>query len=181
MANYTITIEELIENGVELFDDFPIFNEAYRQILKDRIIEFYYLREIGSETVGAFKHRLNARLRLIMPYYNEMYKSTLFEFDPLLNYQIKEVFTRNIVNTGKSKALFSDTAQGRITLEDSQHISEITDGSTDDEGTEEFNRTMEGNIGVQTYSTLLTDFRKTFINVDKMIIDELNNLFMLVY
>lgn len=68
----------------KLFDfDYPIFDQAYKAPLENKIISHYYMREIGMETVGLFKHYLRTRMREIMPYYNELYKTTLLEFNPL--------------------------------------------------------------------------------------------------
>ena len=62
--------------------DFPIFDENYRQVLCSKILKHYYTREIAHETVGRWKLALNAKLNEIMPYYNQLYKSELLEFNP---------------------------------------------------------------------------------------------------
>ena len=78
-------VEEILEKSREkIFDfDFPIYDEAYRPILEKKILRHYYTREIGAETVGLWKLWLNTRLNEIMPYYNQLYESTLIRFDPL--------------------------------------------------------------------------------------------------
>lgn len=63
--------------------DFPIWDENYRLTLERKILRHYYMREIGQETVGLWKLTLCERLNLIMPYYNELYKTTVLEFNPL--------------------------------------------------------------------------------------------------
>ena len=62
--------------------DFPIFDENYRQVLCKKILKHYYTREIAHETVGRWKLALNVKLNEIMPYYNQLYKSELLEFNP---------------------------------------------------------------------------------------------------
>ena len=62
---------------------YPIFDETYRKVLNKKILLHYYTREIGTETVGLWKLRLKTKLGEIMPYYNQMYKSELLEFNPL--------------------------------------------------------------------------------------------------
>ena len=62
--------------------NFPIFDENYRQVLCRKILKHYYTREIAHETVGRWKLALNAKLNEIMPYYNQLYKSELLEFNP---------------------------------------------------------------------------------------------------
>ena len=210
MAQYTLTLKQLKENNVPLFNfNYPIFNEEYRSILEDKITRHFYFREIGFETIGRFLFELETKLNEIMPFYNKMYESTLLEFDPLLNYQVKETYEK--LNTGNSQGdansiitgsqneklvnLFSDTPQGRVDFNSSSHVTSMSQDvntsstsnnstisqSQSNNGREEFVRTMEGNIGVQTFSQLINDYRKTFINVDLMVMDELNELFMRVY
>ena len=79
------TVESVIENSrKKIFDfDFPIYDESYRSVLETKILKRYYTREIGFETVALWKFWLNKRLNEIMPYYNQLYKSTLLEFNPL--------------------------------------------------------------------------------------------------
>lgn len=86
MATYTIEVRRLVENHFDLgLKDYPIFDEAYRGALNDKIIKHYYFREIGFETAGLFKWHLNQKLNEIMPYYNQLYKSELIKFNPLYN------------------------------------------------------------------------------------------------
>lgn len=210
MAQYTLTLKQLMENNVPLFNfNYPIFNEEYRPILEDKFIRHFYFREIGFETIGRFLFELETKLNEIMPFYNKLYESTLLEFDPLLNYQVKETYEKvNVGNTQgnansnttgsqneKTNQLFSDTPQGRVDFNTYSHVTTMsqdvnTSSSSNDSSIsqsqtnndrEEFVRTMEGNIGVQTFSQLINDYRKTFINVDLMVMDELNELFMRVY
>lgn len=194
MAQYTLTLKQLVENKVNIFNfNYPIFKEEYREILENKIIRHFYYREIGFETIGRFLYELETKMNEIMPYYNKYYESTLFEFDPLINYQLTETQTREVSakgetqHTGKTNNLFSDTPQGRIDFTDQSHVTAINEddssSTTENNGlTNEFyTRRMEGNIGVQTFSALLNDYRKTFINVDLMVMDELNDLFIRVY
>jgi hypothetical protein len=153
------------------------------------------------ETVGRFLYNLKARMQLIMPQMNELYKTTLYDIDPLSPYHIKESYTRLSGSTGKitntttqeDNNLFSDTPMGRITLQPDgsgdTYITTVTEdkasssGETSSEGggTEDYSRTMEGHIGVQAYGDLLKNWRDNLINVDQMIIKELHDLFMQVY
>lgn len=74
----------LQESAPKIFNfDFPIFDENYRLPLEIKILRYYYTREICEETVGLWKLRLQNKLNLIMPYYNQLYKSELIKFNPL--------------------------------------------------------------------------------------------------
>lgn len=78
-------VEEVIAGSREkIFDfDYPIFDESYRSVLETKILKHYYTREIGLETVGLWKLKLNTKMNEIMPYYNQLYESTLLKFNPL--------------------------------------------------------------------------------------------------
>lgn len=129
-------VEEVIKKArPKIFDfKYPIFDESYRPILETKILKHYYTREIGFETVGLWKLKLNTLMNEIMPYYNKMYESELLEFDPFndvnkkIEHEGSDRGTRNTdansTNTnvgngtykGKSDSwnLFSDTPQGGI-------------------------------------------------------------------
>ena len=79
------SVDSIIEQArAKVFNfEYPIFDEAYRPVLETKILKHYYTREIGAETVGLWKMWLNTRLNEIMGYYNEMYKSTKFDYNPL--------------------------------------------------------------------------------------------------
>lgn len=78
-------------------DDYPIFDELYRQTLNDKIIRRYYMREIGFETVGLFVWNLRTHMHEIMPYYNELYKTLNIIDDPLYtrDMSFKETWDRD--------------------------------------------------------------------------------------
>ena len=68
--------------------DYPIFDENYRYVLNKKILMHYYTREIGLETVGLWKLKMRTKLNEIMPYYNQLYKSELIEFNPLYDVKV---------------------------------------------------------------------------------------------
>lgn len=74
----------LTEAAPKIFNfNFPIFDETYRLTLEKKILRHYYTREICEETVGLWKLRLEDRMNMIMPYYNKLYDTTLYKFNPL--------------------------------------------------------------------------------------------------
>ena len=85
--------------------DFPIFDENYRQVLCRKILKHYYTREIAHETVGRWKLALNAKLNEIMPYYNQLYKSELLEFNPFYDVDL----TRKREGSGTSNRTSNNT------------------------------------------------------------------------
>ena len=86
MSKYTTELRYLIENNFDIgLKDYPIFDENYREPLNRKIINHYYFREIGFETAELFKRYLNNTMYEIMPYYNQLCKSELLEFNPFYN------------------------------------------------------------------------------------------------
>lgn len=86
MSKYTTELRYLIENNFDIgLKNYPIFDENYRELLNQKIINHYYFREIGMETAELFKRYLNTTMSEIMPYYNQLYKSELLEFNPFYN------------------------------------------------------------------------------------------------
>lgn len=71
-----VSWDKVIPQGWEIFD------EEYRPVLCQKILKHYYTREIGLETVGLWKLKLETKLNEIMPYYNELYRTKLMAFDP---------------------------------------------------------------------------------------------------
>ena len=88
--------------------DFPIFDESYRLPLEKQIIRHYFTREICEETVGLWKLRLQDKLNLIMPYYNQLYLSELIKFNPLYDIDL----SRNRNTTGDSDIKTNKTTDG---------------------------------------------------------------------
>lgn len=126
MSNYTTEVRFICENSAGLSEsegadnvdsildkcwnkvfnfDFPIFDENYRQVLCRKILKHYYTREIAHETVGRWKLALNAKLNEIMPYYNQLYKSELLEFNPFYDVDL----TRSREGSGTSNRTSNNT------------------------------------------------------------------------
>ena len=88
------SIDEVVEKSYrKIFktDMIPMFNgetDEHRALLFKKILLHYYTREIGYETVGLWKLKLNQKMMEIMPYYNQLYESELLKFDPLKNVDV---------------------------------------------------------------------------------------------
>lgn len=99
--------------GMLGLEDYPIFDELYRQTLNDKIIRAYYFREIGFETIGQFAWQMRRTMFEIMPYYNQLYDSEKLITDPLLtkNMDYSEKWTRDerIVNNDNGQREQTDT------------------------------------------------------------------------
>lgn len=184
----TLELRHFLDCGQVLFDTndpYPIWKEEHRPVLEKKIIDHYAMQQIGFETFGRFKHELNTRMREIMPYYVELYKTTLFEYNPIENYNMTEGSEDNTKSAGSSEGTtlekFSDTPQSEISNLD-KYLSSATqnEGTNKSTGTSDTKHTAwrKGNIGVMSTQNLIQQERDIILNIDKLIIDELKNLFL---
>lgn len=197
----TIELRDVVENGVDIWNfDYPSFYQGdEKKAFEQKVIDHYYFRQIGQETVGRFLHYFRTRIKEIMPYYAQLYKSVKIMDaldDPFGNVDITETFeeersdSTNTTTNANSQAenRYSDTPQGSITNIDSYMTNASKDNSETEatvqgsgNGTVKHTLTRKGNQGVNTYAHDMKELRETYINIDKMIIDELNDLFLGVY
>ena len=90
--------EEFIEETADLlFNKYPIFDEAYRHRLNVKIATHFFFEEINETPYQRWRFKLNRIMNEIMPYYNELYKSTLLEFDPLGDVDYTEMIDRDLL------------------------------------------------------------------------------------
>lgn len=206
--NFTLSVKQQIQLAIpQIFSfTFPIWNEQYRTTLEEKIILHYYTKEIGLETVGLWKLFLEERLNMIMPYYNNLYATTVKDYDYLSNTKVTESFdndknttvdnnnttTNNTTETINNKVLNSDMPQANYSnLDYATNLQDIdstrdNDTTVTDDGTNTavikdiYTKTTTGNTGA-SFTQLLMEYRESLINIDKMIIDELKDLFMMIY
>ena len=192
MSKYTTELRYLIQSGFDLgLNDYPIFEESYRSKLNEKILNHYYMREIGFETAGLFKRYLNVKMNEIMPYYNQLYLSAQIEFDPLETYSTNEQYERETTgdNTsqdeGENKSLQNDTPMG--SLQDpfsenyattSQKTNATNTTKLNSSENEKYSRKLSGKNDSKSNSQLLMEYRQSFLNIDMLIIEELDVLFM---
>ena len=92
MAKVTIELRNCLKiEEFDLFDfDYPIVDETWKEELEQDIINYFYFHEIGQETIDRFMHSFKTRMKLIMPYYNELFNTKIKDIDPLLTKHITE-------------------------------------------------------------------------------------------
>lgn len=125
-------VSEVIEAArPQIFDfDFPIYNEEYRPVLETKILRHYYTREIGSETVGLWKFRMETKLNEIMPYFNKLYESADLKYDILHDYFLEKI------HYGDSQQESEGSQTGKKTGSTSGNTSEQTAGSSNEGGSD---------------------------------------------
>ena len=265
-------VDTIIEQSWDkIFDkNIPIFDEEYRKTLFSKILSHYWTKEIGFETVGLWKLKINTKLREIMPYYNKLYESELIDFNPLEDMNIKRDYTktfdstvkvdgetansgtldRTVDTTGSTNSegtssneisgtsgstandtkshldAYSDTPQGAVTnLENNTYLTNArkitdTDNSTisgtessqsstensqnssatsktigkdvnSSEGTSKsetvvdnidtYIETLSGRSGRMNSAEMIMKFRESLLNIDMLIIEQLYDMFMLIW
>lgn len=110
----------------KIFDfDFPMFDPEYRSVLCKKILKHYYTREIGFETVGLWKLKLECKMQEIMPYYNKLYEADAIKFNPL--YDVDYTKEHEGEDSGESE----DSGTHTGTIGDvGTHTGTVTDSGT---------------------------------------------------
>lgn len=186
--------------------NFPIYDESYRSTFEDKLIRHFYFHEINITSIGRWKFMLREKLNLIMPVYNKMYEAVAIKYDPLIDTQMHETYTRNNNLTSDS------STNGNVTQKDASNNSQVysdlpqttlhggdyATNSTQNEGTanstqnasQTANATSNNketyehdNTGFSSRSqqALLMEYYESLRNVDEMVFNELRELFMLIY
>ena len=143
--------------------------------LARKIVDHYYMRESGFETIGLFKHYAKVTMQELMEKYLPLIYSASIEYDPLINVDYTETFNRtaDITNEGQSNSsssnnsssigINSDTPQGQINKatilqgkyatstagsENESSIEDETTTSSSSNNEEEYTKIIRGNSGV---------------------------------
>ena len=177
--------------------------------LAKKIVNHYYMREIGQETIGLFVHTVKYTMDELMEEYLPLIYSSSIEYDPLVNVDFTETFTRtaNVDNTGQSVSasssesdsigINSDTPQGRITKENilagnyatatagtesTSSIDNTTNTSSGSESEEEYTKRVKGNSGVSaTAQKMIEQYRNNIRAINREIIEKLETCFFGLY
>lgn len=158
-------IKDVIAKAIpKIFDfDFPIFDENYRNVLETKILKHYYTREIGLETYGLWKLKLDTKLNEIMPFYNQLYKSALLEFNPLYEVDYSKTGNRdssgtrdNTENSNESYDESNDYSESHDESSSSSNDGTLTKGTTSTT-TNYYSDTPQGAISNVIDGTYLTN------------------------
>lgn len=228
MATYTVELRKLcdlygreeIENWfkdykiedyltpiqIEQIEKFGIWS---KDRLARKIVDHYYMREIGLETPELFKHYAKVYMQEIMERQFPKIYSNFLEYDPLSNVDFTETYTREIAgssegisssnskNNATGHNINNDTPQTRITKQDLEtgayasnvnqsdtetNIQDETNAQSSSNTIEKFTRHEEGDNGVIiTNQRLVKEYREIIVAIDEEIINELSKLFMGLY
>ena len=192
----------LTQEQIDTINNAGIWN---KDKLARKIVDHYYMRESGLETIGLFKHYAKVVMQELMEEYLPLIYSASIYYDPLVNVDYTETFNRTADNTGESNStssnnssglvVGSNTPQGQINKDKilrgdyasstsaNENEANITDNTnTRGNTTEEYLKRVRGNSGVSaTAQKMVLQYRENIIAIDRKIINELNILFMGLY
>lgn len=220
MSKYTVELRDIVENTsreeVESFftdynledylteQEIQVINERgtwSKEKLARKIVDHYYMREIGLETVGLFKLRAKVAMQEIMEEKLPLIYSAAIKYDPLVNVDYTEEYdaASSDNRTGKSKGtssglnVNSDTPQGQISKTNilngsyasSTGASEAESSNEDissSNGSQSYLKHVKGNSGISaTAQKMVQQYRENIIMIDRDIIKDLASLFMGIY
>ena len=210
MSSYTLELRHIHQtHKVFNFDyDFYTDSDIIKSKFEQKFIDEYYFHEIGQETVARFQHRLRTRLNKIMPYYKQLYDTEIAAKDInfLLNKDLTETFERvvtgesssindlTVSDQGETNNMESNIENGNASLElENGSLTNVSKTSlsnnTNSNNTSRDNTNQneittlksQGNIGITSSAELLDKWRSVIINIDQMIIDACDDLFIQVY
>ena len=156
-----------------------------KEKLADKIINHFYMREIGLETPALFKLKLKAMMDEIMEEYLPVIYSTAIKYDPLVNVDYTETYTGSDTNTGDSLSVQSDTPQGQINKSEilaGKYASSTGASEATNTNNQNYTKNVKGNSGVSaTAQRMIMQYRENIRTTTKDIIDKLEPLFMGIY
>ena len=224
MARFTMTLREIIStfgeeevkswfSDYELSDyltteEIAVVNEKgvwSKEQLAKRIVNHFMLREISADSIGAFKLYTKDLMDELMETYVPLIYTASIKFDPLVNVDFTESFSRTSENTAESSSkstnnssgltVNSDTPMGQISKEDilkgkyasstgaNETENDIKDNSeSKGNASEQYTKTTKGNSGVSaTAQKMIEQTREIIRAINTEIVYKLEPLFIGLY
>ena len=207
MSKYTLELRYMYEDKNFKLFDFPynLYDNDLKPWFEEKFFQHFMFYEIGFDTIGMFKQRLMSKLNDIYPYYKQLYETEIRTkgIDFMLNKDLKESYVRELTSNSNSNQESNITSNGLSTagqltpslIANSQKIDKFMDSAQKDNSSsnststgessgnskEEYTLISQGNIGITSSAELLTKWRETLLNIDLMIFEECNDLFMQIF
>ena len=196
-SNYELT-DYLTQDEIAVIEQKGVWNKDQ---LAERIIDHYFMREIGCDAIGQFQLFIKDKMREVMETYAPIIYSASIKYDPLVNVNYSETYTGTSGSTSNSSSnsngsgltVNSDTPQGQIVKAQilqgkyasstgaNETQNNVTDSSNTD-GREDYVKTIKGNSGVSaTSQAMIKQYRDVIRAVNTEIVYELEPLFMGLY
>ena len=211
MSRYTTNFKNLIDGGFVPREEIEEIFKSYNMLdyltpeeidvintrgtwtpskLAKKIVDHYYLKDLGFETYAMFKHYAKIQMEEIMESKLPLIYSSAIEYDPLVNVDFTETLERTVDSSasgnGSGLVVNSDTPQTNInktSLLNGSYASSTsaneTDTSSSSSDEENYTKRVKGNSGVSaTAQKMVEQYRDNIRAIDYEIIKELNDLFM---
>lgn len=211
MSRYTTTFRNLIEGGFVTREEIENIFKSYNMLdyltqeevdvintrgtwtpskLAKKIVDHYYLKDLGFETYAMFKHYAKIQMEEIMESKLPLIYSSAIKYDPLVNVDFTETLERTVDSTangnGSGLVVNSDTPQTNINKQSilngnyaSSTSANEMDSSSSSSDEENYTKRVKGNSGVSaTAQKMVEQYRDNIRAIDYEIIKELNDLFM---
>lgn len=187
---------------------YPIFEEEYRSYLNDKIINHFFFREIGFETAAQFAFYLKRTMNEIMPKYNALYEAQfkMDKEHPLSDFvrhrtddAVSSTETENEEESSSSgeshnRNVYQDTPMSLLSNEGSPSIENLdyaTNVTYNDDATEASNSrsasgSSDGTVNRiivdygnnRSWAALMQEYAEKWVNIDMLVINDLEDLFM---
>ena len=176
-----------------------------KEQLAKRIIDHFYLREIGTDAPGSFRLFVKDKMNETMETYAPLIYSASIKYDPLVNVDFTETYKGTSASNSQTDSnsttnssglnVSSDTPQGQISKSailggsyaSSTDANENTGTTTDSSSntgndSQEYTKTTKGNSGVSaTAQAMIRQYRDNIRAINTEIVYELEPLFMGIY
>lgn len=207
MSKYTTNFRELIEMNIVSREEIESVFKEYKltdyltdeeinvinnrgtwnkEKLAKKIVDNFYLREIGQETFAMFKHYAKIQMQKIMESKLPLIYSASIKYDPLVNVDFTETYNSESESKANASGLAvnSDTPQGQINKNEILQGKYATNTGATEQDTSNndksnYIKNVKGNSGVSaTAQKMIEQYRSNIRAIDYEIMKELKPLFM---
>lgn len=119
-------------------------------------------------------NQIQTMVDLKRDYYNKLYQTTLFEYNPIENYNRKEIRSENLNST---QGLTSSTRDSVHGFTDSTATDSSGQSDTNTDSTMTVNSSISGNIGVMSTQEMIQKERDIIISVTELFVEEFKKFF----
>lgn len=196
-SDYNLS-DYLTPEEIAVIEDKGVWNKDQ---LAERILDHYFMREIGTDAIGQFMLFIKDSMCEIMETYAPIIYSASIKYDPLVNVNYSETYSgtsgtssiSSSSSTNSGLSVNSDTPQGQIQKSQilqgkyasstaaNETENQVNDNSTSN-GNQDYVKTIKGNSGVSaTSQAMIKQYRDVIRAVNTEIVYELEPLFMGIY
>lgn len=145
-SSYTLE-DYLLPSQIEILSKYNIFT---KEKLAKKIVNHYFMHEIGFETIELFKRYAKITMEEIMESKLPLIYSALLDYDPLINEDYTETFERETENLGNSKQDTSQNTTGTSSSNSNANSSGLSINSDTPQGKINKQAILEGSYASST-------------------------------